>query len=233
MELLTDLQFDLALRLVVAGLFGAVVGLERELHGSVAGIRTHLLVALGSAVFTELSIFGFTGPLALAAGDPAAAVDPTRIAAQIVSGIGFLGAGAILKQGVTISGLTTAASLWAVGAVGMAAGAGAWWIGLVASAIMLIALWPLNILARRLRRSDELVVRLRSESLAGVGAATGLLANRPVELVGVEVERARGSRTEFALTVRVPNKGVRADLLGAIGALEGIELLGVHSSEEG
>jgi putative Mg2+ transporter-C (MgtC) family protein len=232
MEMLTDLQIDLALRLVVAGLFGAVVGLERELHGSVAGIRTHLLVALGSAVFTELSIFGFSGPLAVAAGDPSVAVDPTRIAAQIVSGIGFLGAGAILKQGVNISGLTTAASLWAVGAVGMAAGAGAWWIGLIASVIMLIALWPLNILARRLRRSDEIVIRLRSESLGGVGAATGLLATRPVELVGVEVGRARGSRTEFTLTVRVPNKGVRGDLLGALGALEGMELLGVNSSEE-
>jgi hypothetical protein len=97
---------------------------------------------------------------------------------------------------------------------------------------MLIALWPLNIIARRIRRSDEIVVRLRSESLAGVGAATGLLATRPVELVGVEVGRARGSRTEFTLTVRVPNKGVRGDLLGALGALEGMELLGVNSSEE-
>lgn len=231
MTLVDGLQFDLALRLVIAALFGAVVGLEREVHGSVAGIRTHLLVALGSAVFTELSIFGFSGPLALAAGDPTVAVDPTRIAAQIVSGIGFLGAGAILKQGVNISGLTTAASLWAVGAVGMAAGAGAWWIGLAASVIMLIALWPLNILARKLRRSDELVVRLRSEALSGVGAATGLLATRPVELVGVEVGRARGSRTEFSLTVRVPNKGVRGELISALTALEGVELLGVESDQ--
>jgi putative Mg2+ transporter-C (MgtC) family protein len=231
MDPVDSLQFDLALRLVVAALFGAVVGLEREVHGSVAGIRTHLLVALGSAVFTELSIFGFSGPLALAAGEPAVAVDPTRIAAQIVSGIGFLGAGAILKQGVNISGLTTAASLWAVGAVGMAAGAGAWWIGLAASVIMLIALWPLNILARKLRRSDELVIRLRSDALSGVGVATGLLANRPVELVGVEVGRARGSRTEFSLTVRVPNKGVRGELISALTALEGVELLGVESDQ--
>ena len=104
-----------AARLLLAAFLGALVGLERELHDHPAGMRTHLLVSLGSAGFTVLSIAMAQGPGA----------DPTRIAAQIVSGIGFLGAGAILKEGATIRGLTTAASLWSVAAVGMAAGAGA------------------------------------------------------------------------------------------------------------
>ena len=114
------MSFDLgaelvdAVRLLVAAALGALIGLEREIHDHPAGMRTHLLVSVGSAGFTVLSIFAF----------PAPGADPARIAAQIVTGVGFLGAGAILKEGATIRGLTTAASLWAVAAVGMAAGAG-------------------------------------------------------------------------------------------------------------
>ena len=100
------LQADLAVRMLIAAILGAAIGLEREIHEHPAGMRTHLLVSLGSAIFTILSIHGFGG---LAGQAP---VDPTRIAAQIVSGIGFLGAGAILKYGTSIRGLTTAASLW-------------------------------------------------------------------------------------------------------------------------
>ena len=107
-------QLVLMLRLVVALVLGAVVGWERELQRMPAGFRTHALVALGSAIFTVISAYAFTGP----------GSDPTRIAAQVVTGIGFLGGGAIIHYGGTVRGLTTAASLWAVAAVGMAAGAG-------------------------------------------------------------------------------------------------------------
>ncbi len=107
-------QLELTLRLVVALLLGAGIGWERELQRMPAGFRTHALVSLGAASFTIVSAYAFTGPLS----------DPTRIAAQVVSGVGFLGGGAILHYGGTVRGLTTAASLWAVAAVGMAAGAG-------------------------------------------------------------------------------------------------------------
>lgn len=139
-------QLDLASRLLLAAAVGAVVGLEREIHGHPAGMRTHLLVALGSALFTVLSAHGF------GAGGPGAPVDPTRIAAQVVTGIGFLGAGAILKEGATIKGLTTAASLWATAALGMAAGAGAHLLGAVATAIVLFSLWPLHWVEERIVR---------------------------------------------------------------------------------
>lgn len=131
-------QLDLIVRLVIAAAVGALIGLEREIHGHPAGMRTHLLVAVGSALFTVLSAYGF------GSAPGGAGVDPTRIAAQIVTGIGFLGAGAILKEGATIKGLTTAASLWATAAIGMAAGAGAHLIGAVATAIVLFSLWPLH-----------------------------------------------------------------------------------------
>lgn len=150
------LQLELALRLLVAAALGAAVGVEREIHEHPAGMRTHLLVALGSAIFTELSIYGFVDVLP---GRAVAAPDPTRIAAQIVSGIGFLGAGAILKYGTSIRGLTTAASLWAVAAIGLASGAGAWVVAGVGAIIVIFSLWPLNRLALRLRGQGRRLIQ--------------------------------------------------------------------------
>jgi putative Mg2+ transporter-C (MgtC) family protein len=134
-----------ALRLLLAAVLGAAVGLEREIHDHPAGMRTHLLVSLGSAGFTVLSIAAFPSP----------GSDPARVAAQIVTGIGFLGAGAILKQGVTITGLTTAASLWVVAAIGMAAGAGAWVTALTITVIAVVSLWPLRLITERYVRKGQ------------------------------------------------------------------------------
>ncbi len=148
-----DLGADLvyAVRLLVAAALGALIGLEREIHDHPAGMRTHLLVSLGSAGFTVLSIAAF----------PAPGADPARIAAQIVTGVGFLGAGAILKEGATIRGLTTAASLWAVAAVGMAAGAGALLVALSLTAIAIVSLWPLRLVTERFVGRDQHAIRMR------------------------------------------------------------------------
>ena len=140
-----------AIRLIAAATLGALIGLEREIHDHPAGMRTHLLVSLGSAGFTVLSIAAF----------PAPGADPARIAAQIVTGIGFLGAGAILKEGATIRGLTTAASLWATAAVGMAAGAGAWLTAVSITVIVIVSLWPLRRVAERVIGRDPHIVRMR------------------------------------------------------------------------
>ena len=139
-----DADLTYAIRLLVAAILGAAVGLEREVHAHPAGMRTHLLVSLGSAGFTVLSVAAFPGPY-----------DPTRVAAQIVTGIGFLGAGAILKGGVSVRGLTTAASLWVVAAVGMAAGAGAWVTALTLTVIAIVSLWPLRIISRRFTGTER------------------------------------------------------------------------------
>ncbi len=121
-------QLELTVRLVVALLLGGVIGWERELARMPAGFRTHALVSLGSATFTVISAYAFTGP----------GSDPTRIAAQVVSGIGFLGGGAILHYGGTVRGLTTAASLWSVAAVGMAAGAGLYVVAALGAVLVII-----------------------------------------------------------------------------------------------
>ena len=150
MDLTVETQIELTLRLVVALLLGAVIGWERELQRMPAGFRTHALVSLGSAIFTIVSAYAFAGPLS----------DPTRIAAQVVSGVGFLGGGAILHYGGTVRGLTTAASLWAVAAVGMAAGAGLFVVATVSTVLVIVALEVFQrierVAKRRLRipRSD-------------------------------------------------------------------------------
>jgi len=134
-----NLQLELAFRLIVAAVLGAAIGLERERHDHPAGMRTHLLVSVGAAAFTVLSVEAFAAP----------GSDPARIAAQVVTGIGFLGAGAILKESGSIRGLTTAASLWAVAAVGMASGAGAWGVAIATTLIVVVSLWPLREIERR------------------------------------------------------------------------------------
>jgi putative Mg2+ transporter-C (MgtC) family protein len=156
--------WDALLRLVVAAGLGAAVGVEREVRDREAGVRTHLLVALGSALFTIVSAYGFHE--FLSSGASVVRADPTRIAAQIVTGIGFLGAGAILREGLSVRGLTTAGSLWVVAAIGMAAGAGYYWPAVVGTGLTIFALWPLRIIAyralERVRPEERrLVIELR------------------------------------------------------------------------
>jgi putative Mg2+ transporter-C (MgtC) family protein len=146
-------------RVVVAAALGGLIGLERELDEKSAGLRTHILVALGSALFTIVSAFGFRE--FLTSGQAIVRADPARIAAQVVTGIGFIGAGVIFRQGLSVRGLTTAASLWLVAAIGMAAGAGYWQGAVVATAAGLVSLRPLEwlkdrLLPRRARRALEL-----------------------------------------------------------------------------
>ncbi len=143
------------LRLVVAAALGGAIGFERELREREAGLRTHMLVSVGSALFTIVSAYGFTS--FLESGASVVRADPTRIAAQIVTGIGFLGAGAIIRMGLSVRGLTTAASLWVVAAIGMAAGAGYWEAALITTGLVLLFLWPVRIFAYRL------LVRFRPE----------------------------------------------------------------------
>ncbi len=125
---------EMLMRLFVATLCGSLIGFEREIHGKMAGLRTHALVSLGSALIMVVSIDMF------AAYRGIAAVDPTRIAAQVVSGVGFLGAGAIIRFPTGIRGLTTAASLWVVSAIGLAAGAGFFKPVFVATVLVLVVL---------------------------------------------------------------------------------------------
>jgi putative Mg2+ transporter-C (MgtC) family protein len=177
--------WEAVLRLAVAAGLGAAVGIERELREREAGIRTHLLVSLGSCLFTIVGAYGFV--------DFGTNVDPTRVAAQIVTGIGFLGAGTIIREGISVRGLTTAGSLWIVAAIGMASGAGYYWPAVAGTALTVLALWPLRSLAyytlERFRPPDRrLVVELKQ------GTPLKTLLDLVPDLRHVEVEDERDRR---------------------------------------
>lgn len=125
------------LRVAASIFYGFLLGFEREITGKFAGLRTHILVCVGSAVFTLLSIYGFKFITATGA---VGINDPARIAAQIITGIGFIGAGTVMRQGTSISGITTAATLWVSASVGMACGCGMFFLGGVATVSTLIVL---------------------------------------------------------------------------------------------
>ena len=217
-----SLQLDLALRLIIAAALGAAVGAEREIHGHPAGIRTHMLVALGSALFTVMSVQGI-----VANGVATGPIDGSRIAAQIVSGIGFLGAGAILKDGVVIRGLTTAASLWATAAVGMAAGASEHIIAVVGTVIILTSLWPINALAERLRGSHlpELQVRLTLEHVEAIGRISSVLGNAKIDIASLQTQRMGKDEYRADLSLRGRSDMAIASALEAIANIPGVDVI--------
>jgi putative Mg2+ transporter-C (MgtC) family protein len=219
-------ELDLIVRLLVAALVGAGVGLEREIHGHPAGLRTHLLVSVGSAVFTILSFHGFAG---LAGG---AAIDPTRIAAQVVSGIGFLGAGAIIKEGFSIRGLTTAASLWGTAALGMAAALGEYALAGAGVAIVVISLWPLNPIADRLEgiRGTNARVVLEAANLEVIGMARSLLERSGLEVGALRTRRLAEGHYSAEAMIR---HGGSQELYGALTGLAAIDGVTVTAVDQG
>jgi putative Mg2+ transporter-C (MgtC) family protein len=211
---------ELALRIGLAAGLGAAIGLERELREREAGLRTHLLVSLGAALFTLVSAYGWTD---WRFSTPEGIVfDPTRIAAQIVTGVGFLGAGAIIRQGLTVRGLTTAATLWAVAAIGMAVGAGYYSAAILTTAVVLVSLWPLRVLA------FKVFTRLRPEErpleieLARGASARPLLA--AVEELGAEVEsfQLEQSREGWLVELRAAFPGGSGPALTRLADLEDV-----------
>jgi putative Mg2+ transporter-C (MgtC) family protein len=220
---LPDLSWlDVALRIGLAGVLAGSIGLERELRDREAGLRTHLLVGVGSALFTLVSAYGFSD---FRYGiDTGFTLDPTRISAQIVTGIGFLCAGAIIRQGLSVRGLTTAATLWVVAAIGMAAGAGYYSGAVLTTVLVLVALWPLRIVAHRLVvaiRPEEgrLVVELPPGSSAvPVLAELERLGTR-VDQLEIEDEEHRRS---VAATVRLRDRQLAPEVVAALSELEGV-----------
>jgi putative Mg2+ transporter-C (MgtC) family protein len=218
---LPSLNWDESLlRLSLAAVLGGMIGAERELRDREAGLRTHLLVSLGSALFTIVGAYGFHA--FLNSGASVVRADPTRIAAQIVTGIGFLGAGAIIRHGLSVRGLTTAATLWVVAAVGMAAGAGYYSVAAITTALVLIALYPLRILAyliiRRFRVEDgRLLVELPA------GQAPGAVIDA-VERTGARIESidvsTEGDRRRVELDVELPRDTVAAALVATVADIE-------------
>jgi putative Mg2+ transporter-C (MgtC) family protein len=212
--------YELLARLALAAALGAVVGFEREVRERQAGLRTHMLVSLGSALFTIVSAYAWTDFTFGAIHG--ITYDPTRIAAQIVTGVGFLGAGAILHQGTLVRGLTTAASLWIVAAIGMATGAGYWWAAIIATGLVLFALWPLRLavypLLLRLR-PDEVLLFVELREGEAVGDVIGTLERVGGKVHSVEFEEAPGQQRLLTLEVDLP-AGTRDAAIAKLSEVE-------------
>jgi len=205
------LPLSIVLRICLATALGAIVGIERERSERAAGLRTHAMVALGAAVFMLTSAFGFKDVL----GAPAVVLDPSRVAAQIVTGIGFLGAGAIIFQNEVVRGLTTAASIWVVAAIGMASAGGMYLLAVSTTGLTLIVLAILKRVENRWfkdRRSAVLSLRVdpNAMSLAQIRSE--------VETQGLRVEQIK-------VTPDRPGTSDRVDLVLSRGSAKSVTAL--------
>lgn len=182
--MLTISHFELIFRLVLAALLGSVIGFERERLNWAAGLRTHMLVCVGASLIMLVSIFGFSDVL----GQRDVTLDPSRVAAQVVSGIGFLGAGSILLRGEVVRGLTTAASLWSVAGIGLAVGGGLYTAAGSATVIILIILAGIKPIERRFisvkqQRSLRILADRGSISLDTLHGALGTSSVRVKQFI--------------------------------------------------
>jgi putative Mg2+ transporter-C (MgtC) family protein len=210
---------EIALRLIVAAALTGAVGLERALRERAAGLRTHMLVGVGSALFTIVSAYGFNE--FLNSGAQVVRADPSRVAAQIVTGIGFLGAGAILRQGLNVRGLTTAAGLWVVAAIGMAAGAGFYSAALIGTGVVLFGLGPLRwaehyVVARR-RSGGSLEVDLRPEE--PLAPVLSVLEARRATVRRIHLEEGEEGR-ELRIEVQLPVTVAPNELVQVLSGLD-------------
>ena len=212
--------WEILVRLGAAAALGGAIGIEREIREREAGFRTHLLVSLGAALFTLVSAYAWSDFTFSQAGG--VTYDPTRIAAQIVTGIGFIGAGAIIRHGMSVRGLTTAATLWMVAAIGMASGAGFYWAAAMGTALALVTLWPLRVVSQQLRdrpHRRELDVELEPDA----SAATVLAA---LEQLGIGVASfsttARGDGRGLVCALDLPHDDAADDVVLRLAELEGV-----------
>jgi putative Mg2+ transporter-C (MgtC) family protein len=215
---------EILLRLVIVLVLCGAIGLERQARDQVAGIRTHVIVGLGAGLFTLVSAYGFAG-------------DQTRVAAQVVSGIGFLGGGVIIRHGATVRGVTTAAALWISAAVGMATAAG-FYVGAVTTTLIalmaLVALRRLKPLLRRRLGSETLSLDLHLAPGASVRRLLGELSRRRLQVEGLESEVLEDASERIRLELRGPAPLDVERILSGLSELEDvarIELAVLHSLE--
>jgi putative Mg2+ transporter-C (MgtC) family protein len=208
--------FEILVRVGLAAALGGAIGLEREIREREAGLRTHMLVSVGAALFTLVSAYAWTD---FRFSTPEGIVfDPTRIAAQIVSGIGFLGAGAIIRQGLSVRGLTTAATLWVVAAIGMAAGAGYYAAAVLTTALVLFSLWPLRIAAHRFTarfQADEGRLAIELPAGTATSAIVAAVEEAGANVRGIEFQQ-EDERKRIDLRIRMQEGREAAALVDAL-----------------
>ena len=201
------IDWVLIFRLLAAGLLGGIIGLEREFRAKEAGVRTHFIVALGSALFMMISQFAFSGRF-----------DAARVAAQVVSGIGFIGAGVIIFQKNVVRGVTTAAGLWVAAAIGLACGAGMYWLAGAATLMTVVCLEMMHLVHRYVA---EKVVEV---TLSSDGETDPLLVLEKVKALKMRAESYSFSGGKIHLSLRLRRKDSLETLRNLVNKLEGIRI---------
>lgn len=206
-------DLELLGRLLLAAVLGGAIGAERELNDQAAGLRTHMLLTIGACLFTLVSAYGFgAGPR-----------DPSRLAAQIVTGIGFLGGGAIVRHGLTVKGLTTAASIWATASVGVAVGAGQYVLGVGGAVLVSVTLLGLRRVGALLQRwgvSREALV-LTTRPGFDVKRIVEAVRDERVELRGLDRQEGDGE-DRIAVVVKLRPRYRTEQLLDVLGRMDGV-----------
>ncbi|EKM7809608.1 MgtC/SapB family protein [Klebsiella aerogenes] len=215
---------DLLLRIALAGLLGGFIGIERQLRAKEAGLRTHILVGIGSAMFMIVSKYGFEDILL----ESHVALDPSRIAAQVVSGMGFLGAGTIIIQKQVVKGLTTAAGMWVTAAIGLVIGSGLYEIGIYGAVLTLVVLEVFRQLSNRLlSRHCGLLVKLGPDSIPWVFT---VLQTRSIRFAFRSLKKSSSGENVWelllVLTLR-PGSSI-SDLCPEILKIEGVKSVAVR-----
>jgi putative Mg2+ transporter-C (MgtC) family protein len=214
------------IRLIIAAFLGASIGLEREARHQPAGLRTHIILSIGSALAMCLSI-----DLAMQFRAMAPNGDPARLAAQVVSGIGFLGAGAILKFGATIKGLTTATSLWTVAIIGLSVGGGHFFAAGVATVLLLVVLGLLNIFEKRfIGTASPCSISVKAHDREHlVNDIRALLSTLQIEIKSISVSKNNETNEiEIDAMAMFPAKQNMDDFIGSLSALKDVKSFDVH-----
>lgn len=215
---------DFIIRLAVAAILGGIIGLEREYRAKEAGFRTHFLVALGSALFMILSMHGFDSVLAPLGN--AASYDPSRIASQVVTGIGFIGAGTIIFQKHVVRGLTTAAGLWVTSAIGMTCGSGMYGMAAASTVLVLICLEALNFILHRFG-TKSILVTLNSTSRANIQKVLERLREDEIDIDSYELQEKHTSGGEYyivSMEMKVKRNKYQAGILQLMGKFDGVSI---------
>lgn len=219
-------ELHILLRLLLSLLLGGLVGFEREQSNHAAGLRTNILVCLGSCLLMLLSMYGFSDFV----DEPNVRVDPARLAAAVITGIGFLGAGTILFTGKSITGLTTAASLWVVSAIGLAVGAGFYFASGITTIMVLVTLWAFNKLEKRyISAKKEHLLKIKVNRLSqAMLEINSLLLERKIVLRKMLLEEwenegeGSGELIMLQLYITLPKSEALLVLLDKIKHLEGV-----------
>jgi putative Mg2+ transporter-C (MgtC) family protein len=219
-------QYEIILRILVGAALGAVIGLERERNDQPAGLRTHMILVIGATLAMVLSVN--IGHIYAREGAP---FDPARLAAQVISGIGFLGAGAILRYGYTVKGLTTATSLWTMAIVGLTVGAGYYLVAVVATALMLVVLALLNVVENRfVRTSVSRFIQIEADYHKGlVKSVRKNIIKFSEQLVSFTIQKhVKNKRLRIQAVARISHDQTLEELIDNLSDIDGVRNLKVE-----